>query len=195
MLMQNLAVMRNDIRTQYETSLSTSHYGSPSVVSVLRAGRRGRPRLVFDPNFLEWAITQRTTSRIASFLIVGRTTLRQAMLDYGLAEPGDNPFLPEGSISSELSESVLVSDDDNILKPELPLPRALPQEVVDATPVVQDPTSSTATLSTMTDDQLDDLLLRLKTHFRRAYNNVRWYVTAARPSCAQRQNPSITSSH
>ena len=166
--MQNLAVMRNDIRTQYEMSLSTSHYGRPSVVGVLRTGRRGRPRLVFDPNFLEWAITQRTTSRIASFLTVGRTTLCQAMLDYGLAEPGDNPFLPEGSISSELSESVLVSDDDDILEPELPLPHALPQEVVDATPVVQDPTSSTATLSTMTDDQLDDLLLRLKTHFRRA---------------------------
>ena len=90
------------------------------------------------------------------------------MLDYGLAESGDNPFLPEGSISSELSESVLVSDDDDILEPELPFPHALPQEVVDATPVVQDPTSSTATLSTMTDDQLDDLLLRLKTHFRRA---------------------------
>jgi hypothetical protein len=43
------------------------------------------------------------------------------MLDYGLAEPGDNPFLPEGFISSELSESVLVPDDDDILEPELPL--------------------------------------------------------------------------
>jgi hypothetical protein len=90
------------------------------------------------------------------------------MLDYGLAEPGGNPFLPEGSISPELSESVLVSDDNDILEPELPLPSTLPQEVMDATPVAQHPTSSTATLSTMTDDQLDDLLLRLKTHFRRA---------------------------
>ena len=90
------------------------------------------------------------------------------MLDHGLAEPGDNPFLPEGPISSELSESALVSDDDDILEPELALPHTLPQEVVDATPVVQGSTSSTATLSTMTDDQLDVLLLRLKTHFRRA---------------------------
>ena len=161
--------MRNDIRTQYEIGLSTSHYGRPSVVGVLRTGGRGRPRLVFDPGFLQWAMTQRTTSRIASFLSVGRTTLRQAMLDYGLAEPGDNPFLPESSISEspDPSESVttqmLVSDD--ILEPELPLPLTLPQEVINATPVAQ---SSTATLSTMTDGQLDNLLLHLRTHFRRA---------------------------
>ena len=120
--MQNLAVMRNDIRTQYEMSLSTSHYGHPSVVGVLRTGRWGRPRLVFDPNFLEWAITQWTSLRIASFLTVVRTTLHQAMLDHGLAEPGNNPFLPESSISSELSESVLVSGDDDILESKLPPP-------------------------------------------------------------------------
>jgi hypothetical protein len=166
--MQNLAIMRNDIRTQYEIGLSASHYGRPSVVGVLRTGRRGRPRLVFDPGFLQWAMTQRTTSRIASFMSVGRTTLRQAMLDYGLAEPGDNPFLPEGSISLDPSETVLVSDDDDILEPELPLPLTLPQEVVNATAVAQYSMSSTATLSTMTDDQLDNLLLQLKTHFRRA---------------------------
>ena len=64
--MQNLAIMRNDIRTQYEIGLSTSHYGHPSVVGVMRTGRRGRPRLVFDPGFLQWTMTQRTTSRIAS---------------------------------------------------------------------------------------------------------------------------------
>jgi hypothetical protein len=160
--------MRNDIRTQYEISLSTSHYGRPSIVGVMRTGRRGRPRLVFDPGFLQWAMTQRTTSRIASFLSVGRTTLRQAMLDYGLAEPGDNPFLPEGSISLDSSETGLVSDDD-ILEPELPLPLTLPQEVVvNATSVAQYSVSSTAALSTMTDDELDNLLLQLKTHFRRA---------------------------
>jgi hypothetical protein len=171
-LMQNLSIMRNDIRTQYEISISTSHYGRPPVVGVLRTGRRGRPRLVFDPGFLQWAMTQRTTSRIASFLSVGRTTLRQAMLDYGLAEPGDSPFLPEDSISLDplASETVLVSlaDNDDILEPELPLPLTLPQEVVNATPFAQYSMSSTATLSTMTDDQLDNLLLQLKTHFRRA---------------------------
>lgn len=170
-LMQNLAIMKNDIRTQYEIGLSTSHYGRPSVVGVLRTGGRGRPRLVFDPGFLQWAMTQRTTSRIASFLSVGRTTLRQAILDYGLAEPGNNPFLPEGSLDPDPSETqtVLVSDDD-ILEPELPLPLTLPQEVVNATPVAQSSISSmaTSTLSTMTDDQLDNLLLQLKTHFRRA---------------------------
>ena len=163
----------NDVRTQYEIGLSTSHHGRPSVVGVLRTGGRGRPRLVFDPGFLEWAMTQRTTSGIASFLSVGRTTLRQAMLDYGLAEPGDNPFSPEGSTSLDQSETVvLVSDNDDILEPELPLPLTLPQEVVDAsaTTVTVAPysVSSTATLSTMTDDQLDNLLLQLKTHFRRA---------------------------
>jgi hypothetical protein len=167
--MQNLAIMRTDIRTQYEIGLSASHYGRPSVVGVQRTGRRGRPRLVFDPGFLQWAMTQRTTSRIASFLSVGRTTLRQAMLDYGLAEPGDNPFFPEGFISLDPSETVLVSDDDDILEPELPLPLTLPQEVVNANPVAQySMSSTTATLSTMTDDQLDNLLLQLKTHFRRA---------------------------
>ena len=161
--------MRNDIRTQYEISLSSSNYGRPSVVGVMRTGRRGRPRLVFDPGFLQWAMTQRTTSRIASFLSVGRTSLRQAMLDYGLAEPGDNPFLPEGSESiQDPSETLLESDDDDILEPELPLPLTLPQEVVNATPVAQYSISSMASPSTMTDDELDNLLLQLKTHFRRA---------------------------
>jgi hypothetical protein len=150
--------MRNDIRTQYENSLSSSHYGRPSIVGVMRTGRRGRPRLVFDHSFLQWAMTQRTTSRIASFLSVGRTTLRQAMLDYGLAEPGNNPFLPEGSISIDSPETVLASDD--ILEPELPFPLTLPQEVVNAT--------SAAQHFSMIDDQLDNLLLQLKTHFRRA---------------------------
>jgi len=166
--MQSLAVMRGDIRTQYDTSLSQSHHGSPSVVGVLRTGRRGRPRLVFDPTFLQWAMTQRPTSGIASFLTVGRTTLRQAILDHGLAEPGSNPFLPEGSGSIEPSESVLVSDGDDILEPELPLPLDLPVELMDFLPVPGHPTSSTATISTMTDEQLDNLLLRLKMHFRRA---------------------------
>ena len=159
--------MKNDIKTQYERGLSTSHYGRPSVVNVLRTGRRGRPRLIIDPGFLQWAMTQRTTSRIASFLSVGRTTLREAMLDYGLAEPGDNPFLPEGSISQDPSETVLVADDDDILEPELPLPLPLPQEVVNATAAAQY-SSPMATLSTMMDGELDNLLLQLKTHFRRA---------------------------
>jgi hypothetical protein len=90
------------------------------------------------------------------------------MLDYGLAEPGDNPFLPEGSILQDPSETVVVSDDDDILEPELPVPLTLPQEVVNATPVAQYSMSSMASPSTMTDDELDNLLLQLKTHFRRA---------------------------
>lgn len=52
-LLQNLAVMRNDIRTQYDISLNESHHGQPSVVGVLRTRRRGRPRLIIDPQFLE----------------------------------------------------------------------------------------------------------------------------------------------
>ena len=88
------------------------------------------------------------------------------MLDYGLSEPGDNPFLLEGSTSVDPSGTVLVSDEDDILEPELPLPLTLPEDVVNATPIAH--VSSTAILSTMTDVQLDNLLLQLKTHFRRA---------------------------
>ncbi|KAF8229270.1 hypothetical protein L208DRAFT_1013727, partial [Tricholoma matsutake] len=164
MLMQNLAVMRNDIQTQYDISLSESHYGSPSVVGVLRTGRRGRPRLVFDPTFLQWVMTQCTTSGIASFLTVGRTTLCQAILDHGLAEPGANPFLPEHSMSSEPSESLLESEDDDILEPELPTPLTLPPEVVDDVVLG----SQHPTVMTMADEELDNLLLQLRIHFRRA---------------------------
>jgi hypothetical protein len=58
------------------------------------------------------------------------------------------------------------SPDDDILEPDLPIPPTLPRDILDATP--NPPTSSTATISSMTDEELDDLVCRLKTHFRRA---------------------------
>src|SRR6202044_1458725 len=88
----NLSMMRTDIRLQYEQMLDQSHHGHPTVVQVTHTGHRGRPRIHIDPDFLQWAYAHRSTSGIARFLHVGRQTVRDALLEYGIAQPLSNPF-------------------------------------------------------------------------------------------------------
>ena len=153
--------MRNDIRIQYDHILNESHYGQPSVVGVLRTGRRGRPRLVFDPQFLQWAQQHRTTSGISTFLSVGRSAVRNALLEHGLAAPGTYPFSTSNSTSMEPTiESPNFAEDD-LLEPNLSVPDAIPADVAGSG-------CSTAAISSITDEDLDILLQRLRTHFRGA---------------------------
>ena len=156
----NLGVMQNDIRLEYEQVLDQSHHGHPTVVQTIRTGGRGRPRIAIDPDFLRWAYSHRSTSGIARFLHVGRQTVRNELLAYGIAERQDNPFAVP-TIDADANEEILQYDD--FLNPDIPVPTHIP---VDATnqPIV----SFTGPLSTLSDDAVDNLILQLRSHFRRA---------------------------
>ena len=138
------------------------------MVGTLHTGCRGRPRIVFDPQFLAWAITQRTTSGIANFLGVDRSTLQNALLEYGLATPGQNPFSNHDeenfatSTSDANSNLIDLNKGNDILKPDIPIPTILPSSLM----VEEVP--STSAISTITNGDLDHLILHLHSHFRRA---------------------------
>ena len=173
--------MQSDIILQYQQILDESHHGRPTIVQTVRTGNRGRPRIHIDPNFLEWAYGHRSTSGIGRFLNVNRDTVRNALLDYGIAESQENPF-PIQATQIDSSQDIIDSytHEDDLLDPDLPLPTHLPtnslftavqapvnpSSVVDghATPVV----SFTGPLSTLTDAELDTLILQLRSHYSRA---------------------------
>src|ERR1700690_1298350 len=118
--------MQGDIRLHYEEMLEESHHGRPMLVQTVRTGQRGRPRIHIDPLFLQWAYSQRTTPGIHRFLHVGRSTVRNALLEYGIAEPQFNPFpLENNQESLESAEPGNLVEDD-LLDTELLLPQQLP---------------------------------------------------------------------
>lgn len=86
--------MQSDIRLQHQDSLDQSHHGRPTIVETVQSGGRGRPSIHIDPDFLRWAYSLRSTSSIARYLNVGRTTVQSALLRYGITTPQENPFPP-----------------------------------------------------------------------------------------------------
>lgn len=161
--------MQTDIRSQYRETLDMSHHGRPEVIHTVRTGNRGRPRIKIDPIFLKWAYTQRTTSGIARFLNVSRDTVRNALLSYGIAQPQEAPFNLTSFAETD-------SDDllDDFLDPNIGIPGDLPADVHDlqanlqSNPAEQSTISFTGPVSIMTDEELDDIVIRLRAHFRRA---------------------------
>ena len=91
-MQSNASAMQLDIRHRYRELLDSSHSGQPVIVEEVRTGRAGRPAIYIDPDFLRWAYSMRSTSSIAEFLGVSRSTVRTALLQYGIAQPQDNPF-------------------------------------------------------------------------------------------------------
>lgn len=155
--------MQSDVRLRYEEMLDASHHGHPTIVQTVRTGNRGRPRIHIDPQFLQWAYSHRSTSGIHRFLNVGRTVVRNALIEYGIAMPQQNPFTSEDDHGQTFEPGDLI--EDHILDPELPAPMQLPNDVLDLRPSL---VSFTGPVSTLNDDQLDDLIIRLRSHFRRA---------------------------
>jgi len=161
--------MQTDIRLLYEQSLDQSHHGHPTVVETVYTGRRGRPQIRIDPAFLEWAYAHRSTAGICRFLHVGRSVVRNALLEYGIARAQENPFLNEDDTTTILSE-------DDLLDPGSPLPRDLPANILNTSSFSPNASSSTiptlasftGPLSTISDGVLDDLISQLRSHFRRA---------------------------
>lgn len=170
--------MQQDIRIQYGAAISESHHGRPTILTLERSGGRGRPRYHIDRDWLAWAYTRRPISGIAQFLGLSRRTVRDAILDYGLAEPQSSPFLflddeVSGEVSGHANGEALAAD----LQPDSRDPLLDPLSVSATDPELQpsshpDPqqstTSYTGPLSTISDDDLDDLIIRLRTHYRRA---------------------------
>ncbi|KAF8217655.1 hypothetical protein K438DRAFT_1472039, partial [Mycena galopus ATCC 62051] len=77
-----------DIRLEYQEAVDASHHGRPVIVQTIRSGGPGRLRIHIYPDFLQWAYGQRPTAGIR----VGRTTARNALLEYGIAKPQQSPF-------------------------------------------------------------------------------------------------------
>lgn len=170
--------MQHDIRLHYHRLLDEEHHGHPAVVERIYTGGRGRPRIHIDRDFLAWAYTQRSVSGIARFLHVDRSVVRSALLDYGLAEPQENPFRTHDSPSPSPTPSPpatliqaavptprLSEIADDLLDPALPVPDTLPEEMGTQS---THPVSYTGPLSTMSDSELDDIIIRLRSHYRRA---------------------------
>ncbi|KAJ7686979.1 hypothetical protein B0H14DRAFT_2421901 [Mycena olivaceomarginata] len=124
--------------------------------------------IYIDPDFLRWAYSQRSTASIHRFLGVCRNTVRTALLENGISTPQSNPF-PNNTSSEPLihtsagASNYLDGDDDDLLDPVIPIPAHLPPDVQD-----EGITSYTGLLSDISDEDLDSLILRLRSHFRRA---------------------------
>lgn len=85
------------VRQVFRQAVDASHHGRPTLVLSCQTGRRGRPKLVIDEDFLRFAYAHQGTTAIARSLGCSPSTVRKAVLDYGIAEPGDDPFpLPPG---------------------------------------------------------------------------------------------------
>lgn len=172
-LQQNIGLMRHSLQLIYNESLEASHQGRPEIVQQVRSGARGRPTTYIDPTFLAWAYQHRSTSGIAQFLHIGRTRVRELLLEHGIAQPGSNPFHPAAHHSEvlgddadydDLDSNADNDDNDDLLDP-IGDDEDLNSEMVDGLPPVQ---GSAGYLSAMSDEELDVLISRLRTHYSRA---------------------------
>jgi hypothetical protein len=152
-LRDNIANMQIDLRVRYDEVLEASHSGTPVVIQTVRNGGPGRPRTQINPVFLAWAYSQRSTSAIAHFLNVGRTTVRRLLLEHGIVHSGAIPanIFPPDETDNQLLDPTI----DVILDP--PGHNATPQI----------PDNHPGYLSSMTDDELDALIISIRSTFSR----------------------------
>ncbi|KAJ7254002.1 hypothetical protein B0H12DRAFT_1202352 [Mycena haematopus] len=150
-----------DALDEFKSIAAEATIFSPEEFTVLETSR---PRIWIDPDFLRWAYGQRSTASISRFLGVGRSTVRNALLEHGIALQQQSPF-QSTTISPVAGHTEGQADD--ILDPDLPIPSTgnFPPDVEELS---QPPTSFTGPVADISDDDLDTLLLRLRTHFRRA---------------------------
>ncbi|KAL0067937.1 hypothetical protein AAF712_005106 [Marasmius tenuissimus] len=160
LLRTNMQVMLLDIRQMYKRAAESSHRGRPVVVEQAATGGRGRPKNLINRDFLAWAYTQRTTAGIAHFLDLSRSTVRRALLQYGIVKPGDHPF-PEqmrGPVEDEENAAELPDSEEDFLDADLSTETAQPAP----------PSATSGYLSLMDDQTLDVTLIDLRNHFPKA---------------------------
>lgn len=157
--------MQGDIWQQYQQIIDESHHGHPTIIESHHDGGFGRPYIHIDRTFLEWAYSLRSTTSIAHYLGLSRRLVRQRLLDYGIAQPREQPYTltpqyrnPTGENNS-VPNPLLLTQDGN---PDEYL--ANPDSITEPAPI----SSYTGPVSNLSDDDLDGLLLRLRRHFRRA---------------------------
>lgn len=163
--------MQFDIRMQYCDAIDQSHHGRPLILTQVQTGGPGHPRYVIDRNWLAWAYQHWTTAGIAQFLQVGQSVIRNALLEYGIAQDQPSLFasasssvsshhldLPDTSGNEDISEPT----GDDLLEPILPSHTEL---AATAEPRV---VSYTGPLSTLSNDELDNLIQQLRQQFIRA---------------------------
>lgn len=155
--------MQHDVRQQYQQAIDESHHGQPTVLQTIPTGGRGRPSIRIDPDFLRWAYSLRSTSGIARFLGVSRRLVRDQLLEHGIAQPQEQPFMLTAEYHDNSDENSDFLDPTGVVRDS------------GGNPVLNDGdaesvhiTSYTGPLSTMSDDELDSLIIRLRHHFRRA---------------------------
>ena len=171
----NLGLMQTNVRIKYQEALDSSHHGKLTIIETIYTGNRGHPHISIDLDFLRWAYSHRTVSGIAYFLGVHRDMVQSALLEHGIVEPQENPFKlhPE-----EPAVIVPPLEDDELLDPRFTLPDTLPSDIQPPGPLTVDDinaessnsniTSYTGPLSSISDANLDDLIIQLCHHFRHA---------------------------
>ncbi|KAG8916566.1 hypothetical protein FRC02_003747 [Tulasnella sp. 418] len=183
----NLLLLQSEIRRAYESSLDASHNGHPVIIERRQTGKRGRPPIIIDSSFLRIAHTHHGATWLARYLGCSRSTVRRALLNYGIAAPCPNPFpLPPGPNEPRRQQSEAPRDDEH-LPDMLPIrdpSSALEQETGASDHldnILQDEPSTpsihsrdldqnilqsfTRPVSVWSDDELDDAVRRLRIHY------------------------------
>ncbi|TBU51966.1 hypothetical protein BD310DRAFT_833201 [Dichomitus squalens] len=112
-------------------------------------------------DFLAWAYTQRSVSSIARFLGVHRHTVKRCLVDYGIVA-ADDPADPR--TSSDQATHSEPTESDELLDPTLPIPSSFPSDLRNSLPQPV----STALRTDLTNDDIDHLLIVLRSHYHRA---------------------------
>ena len=171
--------MHQDIDRAYQQYLDHSHHGYPSVIESVHTGQPGRPAYHIDPSFLQWAYTSRSISSISRFLGISRGSVRNALLNYGLAEPQISPFISQDISTDQEETGTLSTEHDFVLDPLLSVPNESASDLhhesalLQPTPAnnnINEPriTSFTGPLSAINDDDLDSMIRQLRQQFTRA---------------------------
>ncbi|KAF5331773.1 hypothetical protein D9758_018551 [Tetrapyrgos nigripes] len=159
LLVRNIIHMQHDVQQRHDVVLQASHHGRPLLVETVTTNQRGRPCTEINPGFLDFAYRHRSTSGISRFLHVGRRTVRRRLLQLGIAQPGQNPF-PSDEVDTMLDgDSEGSGSKDDLLDPQ--------QRVPDDTASSSAP-NARSYLSSLSDNELDELIISLGIHYRRA---------------------------
>ena len=112
--------MHIDLQVHLRAVADHIHHGRPELIRQIHSGGRGRPSYEIDPQFLLWASSIRSTSSIARFLGVSRTVVRNALLEYAIAEPQEAPFPAEQAgehLDNSLNPPDLPNGENEPLQP------------------------------------------------------------------------------
>ncbi|KAI0069534.1 hypothetical protein K474DRAFT_1579301, partial [Panus rudis PR-1116 ss-1] len=115
LMRDSLGLLQHDIRLLHNDALDQSHHGRPVILTEVHTGGRGRPKIVIDRLWLEWAYGHKSIAKIARYLGVGRSTVRSALLEYGIASPQSNDQLEDEDqppVTSYTRPMSSITDDD-----------------------------------------------------------------------------------